>query len=77
MKIELDCFPCYLKQALDVSRDLTEDVDKHKLIMNETVKLLTDIERYHSSPELARETHKIVKELQELMIHIRKLKKTV
>jgi uncharacterized protein with ATP-grasp and redox domains len=75
MKIELDCFPCYLKQALDVSRDLTEDVDKHKLIMNETVKLLTDIERYHSSPELARETHKIVKRITGIDDPYKKIKK--
>lgn len=61
MKMFLDCLPCVLNQILDASRMSTEDEKIHARIIEEGFALLSKYERYHSSPDLVADLHKVVK----------------
>ncbi len=63
MEITLDCIPCMLKQALDSSRMVTDDVVKHAEIMEEAIAILINYRQYRNSPDLAREIHRAIRRL--------------
>lgn len=61
MKISLDCLPCYLRQALKAARLGTDNTDIQAEIMKETIKLISDYDKFKCSPEIVRNIHNIVK----------------
>ena len=63
MEITLDCIPCMLKQALESSRMVTNDIDKQEKIMEEALSVLLNFKLYRNSPDLARKIHQIIKNL--------------
>lgn len=63
MKIFLDCLPCLLKQALEASRMATDNNEIQEQIMIESINILSNYKQYSCSPELAFETHNVVKRL--------------
>lgn len=42
MELFFDCIPCMLRQALEVARKTTNDVEVHDKIVNETINLMTN-----------------------------------
>ena len=60
MEITLDCIPCMLKQALESSRLVTNDIDKQKMIIEEALTVLLDYKKYKNSPDLVRKIQKII-----------------
>ena len=62
MELFYDCIPCMIKQALEVARTITNDVEIHDRVMDATIHLMTNYKKYRNSPDLAREIHRIVKE---------------
>lgn len=63
MEIELDCIPCILKQTLESSRMVSDDIDKQDKIMEEALSVLLNFKMYRNSPDLVREIHQIIKNL--------------
>ena len=63
MEITFDCIPCMLKQALESSRMVTNDIDKQEKIMEEALSVLLNFKLYRNSPDLARKIHQIIKNL--------------
>lgn len=63
MKIFLDCLPCMLRQVLDASRLVTDQSDLQAIIMEESIKILSNYKEYRCSPEIVSRMHKAVKEL--------------
>ena len=63
MKIFLDCLPCILRQVLEASRLVTDKSDLQAIIMEESIKILSDYKEYRCSPEIVTSMHKVVKEL--------------
>jgi len=61
MEIFLDCLPCFLRQVLEASRLATNRADIQVEIMKETVRLISDYEKFRYSPEIGRAMHQIVK----------------
>lgn len=61
MKLLLDCVPCLLRQALESSRMVTDDVGKQNEIVKEALGFLLEYETYRNSPDLARKIHQIIK----------------
>ncbi len=61
MEIVLDCLPCFLRQVLEASRHVTDQVDLQEKIMLEAVDLISDYHRYCCSPQIGRAIHAIVK----------------
>lgn len=62
MRISLDCLPCHLRQVLEASRMVTDDAALQEEIMRQAVSVLCAYGEYASSPEIARDMHRIVKE---------------
>jgi uncharacterized protein with ATP-grasp and redox domains len=46
MKIFLDCLPCILRQVLEASRLVTDKSDLQAIIMEESIKILSDYKKY-------------------------------
>ena len=63
MKIFLDCLPCILRQVLEASRLVTDKSDLQAIIIEESIKILSDYKEYRCSPEIVTSMHKVVKEL--------------
>ena len=61
MKTNLDCFPCFLRQALDAARMATDDEEIHRKVLNSVLSILSDISIYVSLPEIALLAHQRVK----------------
>ncbi|MBN1614173.1 MAG: DUF89 family protein [Deltaproteobacteria bacterium] len=53
MKTYLDCFPCFLQQALRIGRIATEDEHKIKRLLDEIGMMLKDIPVENTPPETA------------------------
>lgn len=62
MKIYLDCLPCFLRQALEAARMVTDDKYVHRDVMNKVLKELNDISLENKKPpDIADRVHFIVR----------------
>ena len=63
MKLSLDCLPCLLRQSLEAARMVTvDDEDRHQ-IMTAALEILSRYRNYGTSPQLARDIHRMIREL--------------
>jgi len=63
MKLNLDCIPCFQRQALQAARFISKDEELHQKVLREVTKKLLESNWDSTPPELAHEVHKIVKSL--------------
>lgn len=63
MKTYLDCYPCFLRQALDASRLAGADDSQQKAILDRVLAVLQEIEPAATPPEIGDQVHRIVREL--------------
>jgi len=63
MKTYLDCFPCMLNQALQAARVATPDTARQREILDRVMGLLMELRLDASPPEIARKSHRLVREL--------------
>ena len=63
MKVNIDCIPCFQRQALQAVRFISEDTSLHEKILREVMKTLLDLNWDSTPPEMAHEVHKIVRSL--------------
>jgi uncharacterized protein with ATP-grasp and redox domains len=63
MKMQLDCMPCFLRQALEASRIVTDDPRLQTEIMKKAAAVIERFESYRFPPEVGREVHAVVKRL--------------
>jgi len=63
MKLNLDCIPCFQRQALQAVRFISNDEELHEKVLREVTKKLLESNWNSTPPELAREVHKIVKSI--------------
>jgi uncharacterized protein with ATP-grasp and redox domains len=61
MKLNLDCIPCFQRQALQAVRFISNDEELHQKVLREVTKKLLESDWDLTPPELAHEVHKIVK----------------
>ncbi|WHH59508.1 ARMT1-like domain-containing protein [Petroclostridium sp. X23] len=61
MEVYLDCLPCFLRQVLETTRMITNELDVQDKIMQDTIGLVLQYKRYKYSPELGRDMHNIIK----------------
>jgi uncharacterized protein with ATP-grasp and redox domains len=62
LKTYLDCFPCFMNQALVSSRMSTEKVEIHKKILDRVMELLMTKSFDTPPPAIARDIYKIIRE---------------
>jgi len=63
MKLNLDCIPCFQRQALQAVRFISNDEELHQKVLRGVTKKLLESNWDSTPPELAHEVHKIVKSL--------------
>jgi len=61
MKLNLDCIPCFQRQALQAARFISNDEELHQKVLREVMKKLLETNWNLTPPELAHEVHRIVK----------------
>jgi uncharacterized protein with ATP-grasp and redox domains len=74
MKVELDCLPCFLRQALEASRLASADITIQRRILKDAVKIIGAYDSYGSAPEVGRAIHALVKRYSGLSDPYRELK---
>jgi uncharacterized protein with ATP-grasp and redox domains len=62
MRTYLDCYPCFLRQALSAARRVGADDAQQHAIMGQTLALLQTLPPGTSPPEIAYAVHRIVRE---------------
>ena len=63
MKLNLDCIPCFQKQALQAVRFISDDEKLHQKVLREVTKELLESDWESTPPELAHKVHYIVKRI--------------
>lgn len=63
MKLNLDCIPCFQRQALQAVRFISDDEKLHQKVLREVTKELLESDWESTPPELAHKVHSIVKRI--------------
>ena len=63
MRVNLDCVPCFMQQALKTARIATDDERKQEEILRETAGLLKNLSYECSPPEIAHRVHELVRRI--------------
>jgi len=63
MKLNLDCIPCFQRQALQAVRFISDNEELHEKVLREVTKKLLESNWDSTPPALAHEVHKIVKSI--------------
>jgi uncharacterized protein with ATP-grasp and redox domains len=75
MKAKLECYPCFLNQALKTARMVTSDEKKTKEILDEVSTFLPKIPFRVTPPEIGREVYKLISTLSGIQDPYRKIKR--
>ena len=63
MNIYLDCIPCFVRQALDAVRNITDDARLHEQIVREVLRLAAGVDLNRPPPWVAQLIHRRLREL--------------
>ena len=63
MKLNLDCIPCFQRQALQAVRFISDDEKLHERVLREVAKKLLESNWDATPPELAHQVHSIVRRI--------------
>ena len=63
MKAHLDCVPCFLRQALQAARFVTDDEKKQEEVLRAALDVLQECSFYSTPPEIAHKVHFTVTEV--------------
>ncbi len=63
MRVFLDCFPCFLKQALECAKFSTDDAGLQKEVLNRVMNILISLDYTDTPPHIAREVYKEIKRI--------------
>jgi uncharacterized protein with ATP-grasp and redox domains len=62
MRTYLECVPCFVRQALDASRRITDDPAVHERVVRETLRLAMEMPFDRSPPWMGQRIHKLLRE---------------
>ena len=63
MRTNLDCFPCFLRQALEAARMVTQNEGIRRKVLNSVLSILSNVSPQASPPEIAHLVHLRVKSI--------------
>ena len=63
MKVYLDCYPCFLKQAIQAGRLVTDDEETIKKIIEAVALKIPNFPKESTPPEIGDEIHQIVRDI--------------
>jgi uncharacterized protein with ATP-grasp and redox domains len=61
MRTYLDCYPCFLRQALDAARKAGAGVEQQKAVLSRVLDVLREVEPSSTPPEIGCRVHRIVR----------------
>jgi len=62
MRTYLDCYPCFIRQALEAARWIGADEAAQKLLLDRVLKLLGKVELSSTPPQIGDRVHRLVRE---------------
>ncbi len=62
MRTYLDCYPCFLRQALDAARMVRADERQQKVVLDRVLNILKQIGSSSTPPEIGDRVHRIVRQ---------------
>jgi uncharacterized protein with ATP-grasp and redox domains len=63
MRTYLDCFPCFLRQAIEAARTVTQNEGIQRKVLNSVLSILSNVSTQASPPEIAHLVHLGVKSI--------------
>jgi uncharacterized protein with ATP-grasp and redox domains len=63
MQIYLDCIPCFVRQALDSARLVTDNKQIHEKVVREVLRLAADLDMSQSPPAIGQQIHRLIRKL--------------
>lgn len=63
MKTYIDCIPCFIRQALEAARMVTDDDATHAKVVKEVMKYLESADFTSSPPYVSTEVHRIIRDI--------------
>jgi len=63
MQIYLDCIACFVRQALDAARLVTDDEKIHEQVVREVLSLAADLDMSQSPPVIGQQIHRLIRNL--------------
>jgi len=63
MRIYLDCISCFVRQALDSARLATDDEQVHKKVVQEVLKMASELDMSQSPPVIGQQIHRLIRDL--------------
>ena len=63
MRTCLDCVPCFVRQALDAARFVTDDPRVHERVLREVLRAASDMDLSVTPPEMGRRIHRAIREM--------------
>ncbi|HIJ72287.1 MAG TPA: DUF89 family protein [Planctomycetes bacterium] len=63
MKIYLDCIPCFVRQALDAARFVTDDAIIHEQVVKQVLRMASYMDIRESPPVIGQQIHRLIREL--------------
>ena len=61
MQTYLDCYPCFVRQALEAARQLGADEQKQKIVLERVLELLKGIDLSFTPPQIGDQVHHLVR----------------
>jgi len=65
MKTYFDCIPCFIRQALDAVRLVTDNQEVHEQVLREVLSLAGKMDLNTTPPAMAQKIHRIIKQVAE------------
>jgi len=62
MHTYLDCYPCFVRQALEAARQLGADEQKQKIVLERVLELLKGVDLCFTPPQIGDEVHRLVRQ---------------
>jgi hypothetical protein len=63
MKTFFDCIPCFVRQALDAVRMVTDDEAVHERLLREVLRAVSDMDMRQSPPVMGQYIHRLIRKL--------------
>ncbi|MFC1835146.1 DUF89 domain-containing protein [Thermodesulfobacteriota bacterium] len=63
MKTYFECLPCFVRQALEASRQATNDEDLHERVLRKVLKAVSVLDLREPSPVMIGHIHRVVREV--------------
>ena len=63
MRTYLDCFPCFVRQALDAARFATDDEQIHTRVVQEVLHLAARMDTHRPPPVIGQHVHRLIRKI--------------